>query len=176
PTPAVPMPVAPAAPAALDPAPKVHFPLAVQEQVLPEHAQSPVHVASAAPSLEPHATSNALADKPAIPNVKNIRKRRMLSSPCSFRGEDSTALSSERTRGVLRGGCFGAFVRGFRCRPAAGTSSRELRRKFCDAVPTETNVHCGAIFERAATEAERTEHPVARVIEADGFEEGVVDW
>ena len=104
PSSAEPVALAPAAPAALDPGPKVHFPLAVQEQVLPEHAQSPVQVASAAPSLDPQARSNPLADKATIPNDKTIPNRRMLSSPCSFRGEGSTTLSFETTPAVLQVG------------------------------------------------------------------------
>ena len=70
------MPV-PFVPVPLDSAPNVHLPPATQEHVSPEQAQSPEHVAVAAPVLEPHAASNP-ADEPAIPNDRMIPRRRML--------------------------------------------------------------------------------------------------
>jgi hypothetical protein len=87
----------PLLPATFESPPKVHFPPAVHEQVSPEQAQSPEQVANAAPVLEPQATSDPPASKPAIPKDKIIIPgMRMRSSPSLFRGTEVPALSGCR--------------------------------------------------------------------------------
>jgi hypothetical protein len=73
PVPSVPLPLAPVPLGA----PKVHLPPAVHEHVSPEQAQSPEHVAPSRSVLEPHATSAALADKPAIPKDRTMPRIRI---------------------------------------------------------------------------------------------------
>jgi hypothetical protein len=85
-----PVPSVPLAPVPLG-VPKVHFPPVVHEQVSPVQAQSPVHVAPRS-VLEPHATTDALADKPAIPKDRTMPSVRMLSFSCAFRGEETLGL------------------------------------------------------------------------------------